>query len=55
MLKDLQNYPQVRWLRLYGDKGAARFVSDSDLQIRFAGKAFFGIKTLVITHFSFRV
>lgn len=55
MLEDLQNYPKVKWLRLYGNKGAVRFATDSDNQIRMAGKAYFGRNELVITHFSFHV
>lgn len=53
MLEDLQSYPKVRWLRLYGDKAAVRFATDSEQQIRLAGKAYFREKILVITHFSY--
>jgi hypothetical protein len=53
MLEDLQSYPKVKWLRLYGNKAAVRFATDSEQQIRLAGKAYFHEKILVITHFSY--
>ena len=55
MLDELHDYPRVRWLRLYGDKGPVRFTTDGDQQIRLAGKAYFRENKLVITYFSFHV
>ena len=55
LLDELQNYPKVRWLRLYGDRMPVRFTTDVDQQIRLAGKAYFHENKLVITHFSFHI
>lgn len=55
ILDDLQSYPKVKWLRLYGNRESVLFATDSDQQIRLCGRASFSKKTLTITHFSFHV